>query len=70
MEEGVWVGARDAGCRASFILAADGSRPALRWLQGMQALTTFCHEWAPPLDLGMMWSSVRVRVSRPQYWHL
>jgi hypothetical protein len=33
-------------------------RSPLRWLQPSQAATVFVHEFRPPREVGMMWSTV------------
>jgi len=46
------LGRGAAGLLRSRMLASAGVRPALRWLQGMHALTIFSHSWPPPRDRG------------------
>src|SRR5690606_34298090 len=38
-------------------------------LHFIQAVTRFSHVSSPPLDRGIMWSTVRLELV-PQYWHL
>lgn len=61
-----WLG-RMVG-RSKGILASSDVRFPLRLLHKTQAVAKFSQESSPPFAFGIMWSTVKDRSPRPQYW--